>query len=82
MTVIALAFNELFYGAGSWLGLLLLIAMVTGISAKVKYGGVLMFPVCLFLGMNYLTYNLMWNALIMFFLAVFIAIMTALHKEI
>lgn len=78
---IALAFTELFVGSGAWLGLLLFMAIVVTLSLKEKYVGVLMIPVCIFLGINYLSYpSLMWHAIIMFFTAVFIMIKLATSK--
>lgn len=74
MSAIALAFDELFFGAGSWLGLLLLLAMIIGLSTKLKYGGVLMIPVTLGLGIAYLDNLLYWPSLIMFFSLVFILV--------
>ena len=73
MSEIAEAFTELFYGSGSWLGLLLLLALITALAMKTRYGGLLMIPVCVFLGISYLSYPaLMWNALIMFIASIFL----------
>ena len=73
MSEIADIFSELFYGSGSWLGLLLLLALMIAISLKNRYAGLLMIPVAVFLGISYLSYPaLMWNALIMFIASVFL----------
>lgn len=75
MSAISLAFQELFFGAGAWLGLLLLLAIIIALSLATKYAGLLMLPVCIFIAIEYLGYPaLMWNALIMFIGAVFILI--------
>ena len=64
-------FTELFYGSGSWLGLIILIILCLGMLLKWKYSGALFLPIMLFLGIDYLSHNLGWNALIMFFSSVF-----------
>lgn len=77
MSTIAEVFEELFYGSGMWLGILLILAMVIGISLKTRYSGVLMLPVCIFMGINYIsngTGNQLWGAIIMFFAGTFLAL--------
>lgn len=81
MSSIALAFQELFYGAGAWLGLLLLLAIIIVLSVRVRYAGLLTLPICIFLGIDYLTNDLLWNALIMFFASIFIVINIAKSRE-
>ncbi len=65
-------FTVLFYGSGAWLGLLLLLIMILGISVKFKKAGLLMLPVSVFLGVEYMTNSLGWHALIMWLASVFI----------
>lgn len=66
-------FSELFYGAGSWLGLLILLVFIVALCLAQRYLGLLMLPVAIYLGIEYLTYpTLMWNALIMFLASIFI----------
>jgi hypothetical protein len=72
MTSISVAFNELFFGSGAWLGLLLLLVIIVVLSVRVKYAGVLTLPVTVFLGIDYLNNDLLWHGLIMFFAAIFI----------
>lgn len=82
MSEIAEAFNELFYGAGAWLGLLLLLALIVSLTVKTKYAGVFMLPVTIFLAIDYLDYPaLLWNSLIMFFASVFIVINLVKGKD-
>lgn len=79
---VSIAFTELFYGSGSWLGLLLLLAIIIGLSVKSRFAGLLMIPVCIFLGISYLSYpSLMWNGLIMFFASVFIIFTIAKGRD-
>lgn len=74
MTDISLVFSELFYGSGAWLGILLLLTILISLSAKIKYAGVLTLPIVVFLGIDYITNDLLWNAVIMFFASIFIII--------
>jgi hypothetical protein len=69
---IAIAFNELFYGSGMWLGILLIIAIIIGISLKTKWAGLITLPATVFLGINYLTNDFMWGGLLMFCTSVFV----------
>jgi hypothetical protein len=77
LSTIAEVFEELFYGSGMWLGILLILAMVIGISLKTRYSSVLMLPVCIFMGITYITNgtgNQLWGAIIMFFSAIFLVV--------
>lgn len=74
MSSISEVFEELFFGTGSWLGLLLLITIIIALSLKVRWGGVLTLPILIFLGIDYITNELLWNALIVFFASIFILI--------
>jgi len=67
-------FTELFYGSGAWLGLIILLILCLGMVVKWRYSGALFLPVMLFLGIDYLTNDLGWQALIMFFGSVFIVV--------
>jgi len=71
---IAGVFTELFFGAGSWLGVLLLLAIIVGLAMTAQWVAVLMLPVTVFLGIDYLTEELLWNAVIMFFSCIFILV--------
>jgi hypothetical protein len=68
------AFNALFYGAGAWFGLLLILSICLGLMLKWKYSGVLFLPVTIFLGIDYLTYDppLPWHALIIWSSSLFL----------
>lgn len=66
---------ELFYGSGSWLGLLILMVFIVSLCLAQRYWGLLMLPVTVYLGIDYLVYpTLMWNAIIMFITSVFVII--------
>ena len=70
---ISVVFEELFYGSGAWLGLLLLLAIITGLMARSKEISVLMIPVTLFLAIDYFGREmLIWNGIIMLCTTVFI----------
>ena len=66
------AFESLFFGSGSWLGLMLLLILALTMLLKWRPSGVLFMPIMIFLGIDYLTNNLGWEALIMFFSSIFI----------
>lgn len=77
MSEITEIFTELFYGEGAWLMLILFVAMILVISIKVKYSVVIFIPISIFLGLNYLdnasaSNNLLWCALIMWILPLFL----------
>lgn len=72
MSEISIAFNELFYGSGMWLGLLLLIAIIIAVSLKAKYAGIIMFPATVFLSINYFTENFMWGGILMLITGIFV----------
>lgn len=74
MSEIGTAFNELFYGSGAWLGILLLLSIIIALSLKTKWAAVMTLPVSIFLGIDYVTNELYWNAAIMFFSCIFVLI--------
>jgi len=83
MSSISDVFTELLYGEGIWFGLLILLAIIIGISAKTKYGGLFCLPITVFLGIDYLgqgeTYHL-WGAIIMFITSVFLILNIAKQR--
>jgi len=72
MSILDEAFESLFFGAGSWLGLLLFLIIITGLLLKWKYMGVLLLPITIFLGIEYLSEGLKWQSIIMFLSSIFI----------
>lgn len=66
------AFESLFFGSGSWLGLLLFLVIIIVLLLKWKYTGVLTLPITIFLGLDYLEKSLDWHSMIMFFTSIFI----------
>lgn len=71
MSAVDDAFNSLFYGAGSWFGLLLFLIISVSFLIKFKYSAALLMPIMFFFGITYLDNNLTWHAGIMFFSAIF-----------
>ncbi len=74
---VAAAFNELFYGSGAWLGILILELIIISGSLKSKWASVLFLPITVFMGIDYLdnvtvNTNQVWLAVIMFFTAIFL----------
>jgi len=72
MSILDEAFESLFFGAGSWLGLLLFLIIITGLLFKWKYMGILLLPITIFLGIEYLSQGLKWQSIIMFLSSIFI----------
>ena len=66
--------ESLFFGSGSWLGLLIIISIVASLLIRFKYIAVLTTPVMILLGVDYLNHTLGWHALIMFFTSIFVFI--------
>jgi len=81
---VAVAFQELFYGEGIWLGILLILAIVIGLTMKNKYATVLCLPVTVFMGINYLqngTGNQLWGAIIMFCATIFLVVQLMRNRD-
>jgi hypothetical protein len=70
-------FTQLFFGSGSWLGLILIIMLLLLLRLANKYSVILSFPICLLIGFEYLTNDLGWHALIIWLSAVVMLITTA-----
>ena len=68
------AWESLFFGSGSWLGLLIIISITVALLVRYKYIAVLTTPVTILLGIEYLNRNLGWHSLIMFFTSLFVLI--------
>lgn len=68
------AFQALFFGDGAWLGLLLFLAIMLALFLKSEYTGALILPISLFLGLEYVSHDMGWHAIIMFFFSIFILI--------
>lgn len=66
------AFQSLFYGEGSYLGLLLMVLLCDAPVFKWPLIGVLCVPISLLVSVSYLTNTLNLHALVMAFNAVFI----------
>lgn len=65
------AFQSLFYGAGSWLGILILLTISLALLLKWKYSAPILMVVMLSFGIDYLDQSLPWHATIMFFSVIF-----------
>ena len=73
-SIVDQAFQSLFFGAGSWLGLILMLMLIVGLVLKWKEAAVLMFPVSIFLGLQYLDNDLGVHTSIMWLSSVFIVL--------
>lgn len=76
-------FVELMFGSGATLGVLIIIAISIIVLAKFKYSGILIFPISLFMGIQYfmLTSPLPYHGLVMFILSIF-AILQVASQEV
>lgn len=74
MTVVGDAFLELFYGTGTWLGILIFLSIIIALMLKWKYSGLLLLPVTVFIGLDYLENDLIWQSVMMFISSMFIII--------
>jgi hypothetical protein len=72
LTAIDDVFTSLLYGVGSWFGLLLMLTLIIALMLKWKESLVLLLPVTMLLGLNYMTNGLGWHSLIMFLTAIFL----------
>ncbi len=79
-SVIAQWFNELFYGSGKWLTLIIMMAIIIAVCSKFPLGGTLFLPITIFLGFDYLrnvpsSNDFIWGALMMICTSIFILVM-------
>lgn len=87
MTDVTTMFNDLFqalfFGNGNLFGLLLVLLIIFIMVMVYPKSGLLLLPVSVFWGINYLNNDLGWHGLIMFLLSVFIMFDLAynLHKH-
>jgi len=75
-------FNELFFGSGGWLGLLLLLTIIVLLGMKSKVLAVFFIPLSIFLGITYLqnvdpSNNLMWGGILMFLATILLTVRLA-----
>jgi hypothetical protein len=83
---IAAVFNELFFGAGCWLGILLIEIIVWTLASIVDWGSFISIIITIFIGIDYLnntTANTdqVWLALIMFFTSIFLIVNLVKRKK-
>jgi len=70
-------FNEFLFGAGSWIGIILIVGLIVLITSKERYAGLLFFPIIILLSLKYLekmneTGNLAWQIIVLLFASIFI----------
>jgi hypothetical protein len=69
--------EDLFYGEAVYLMLLLYIILMLGLQFKWKESGALTVPLCVIIGMQYMSEDLGYPALIMFALSIMIILFMA-----
>lgn len=82
-------FNELLFGSGAWLGLILILSVAFLVSYKAKYSSIMFILILIFMGLNYwdeiggkisLSSNFVW-AIIIDFIGIII-LSTVLYRDI
>ena len=66
--------ESLFFGNGSWLGILIIISIIVALLIKYRYVAVLTMPITILWGIEFLNRDLGWQALIMFLTTIFTVI--------
>jgi hypothetical protein len=64
-------FTELMFGSGSWIGLIIIVAILLVITGINKYGGIIAMPIAILVGIEYGKYNLGWHAVILIIEGIF-----------
>lgn len=75
------AIDAILYGSFSWFLLVVFIIIAFAAVLMRKALGALMVPVCVLVGLDYLTHDLGWHGLIMFFTSVFLVTYIAAKKD-
>jgi hypothetical protein len=73
-------FESLFYGSGSWLGLILFIILLAALIMAWKNLGLITVPISIMLGLTYLNHDLGWHSLTMFLYSIFAIIYLSKDK--
>jgi hypothetical protein len=82
LTVISVVFSELFYGSGSWLGLLLYLSIIIGLMRVSKEASLIMLPVSVFLAIDYFgRAGFVWYGIIMTCVCIFIVLSIMGNKK-
>jgi hypothetical protein len=64
-------FNELLFGSGSWLGLIIICILMLVLASMNKYAGIIAMPIGIFLSIEYATRGLGWHAVLSMLAAIF-----------
>ena len=76
-------FNELMFGSGAWIGLILILSIAFLVSYKAKYSSLVFIMILIFMGMNYwdevggkisFTSNFVWAIIIDFIGVIILAL--------
>lgn len=75
------ALEALFFGSGSWLGLILMLGLCFGLQLGFRYLGALLIPIMIFWGLEYIANGLGWQGLIMFIGSIIVMLIMAKQFE-
>ena len=64
-------FNELLFGSGSWLGLIILCILFFILASLHKFAGIIPMSIGIFLSIEYATRNLGWHAILIMLASTF-----------
>lgn len=75
-------FEELFFGSGSWLGLIIIIAIIVLVTAKEKFSGVIFLPITVLLSIHYFqnvsaSNDFMWSGVLMLIVTIYCLVMVS-----
>jgi hypothetical protein len=65
-------FNELLFGSGNWLGLIVICILLLILASLHKYAGIIAMPIGIFLSLEYATHNLGWHAILTMLEGIFV----------
>lgn len=71
------ALQALFFGSGSYLGLILMLGLCFTLQMGLRYLGALIVPIMILFGLEYISNGLGWHALIMFFGSIIVMLIMA-----
>jgi len=75
-------FEELLFGSGSWLGLIVIIAIIVLVTAKEKFSAVIFLPITILLSIHYFqnvspSNDFMWSGVIMLIMTIYCLVMVS-----
>lgn len=60
-------FNELMFGSGNWIGLIIIAVILLIMAGLHRWGGIIAMPIGILVGLEYASHNLGWHAILLIF---------------